>query len=137
MRIDITSSIIIFLFTILPKLIDLTLKVYKCTNLGDPDKEAMFLESDYEVVCWSSEHVRFILIVALPSFLIWCFLLPIKAIHYLHANKDEIHKPEYMNAYAFLIRGYHKDALETEFVNFYRKLILILLAIYGYFSGRF
>ncbi|EGR34627.1 hypothetical protein IMG5_005490 [Ichthyophthirius multifiliis] len=71
------ASSIIIQFTILPKILDLTLKAYKCVNLGDDDNPMLFLKADYDVKCWDKTHWQFIIFVALPSLLIWGIICPI------------------------------------------------------------
>lgn len=51
-----TVSIIIMLFALLPKIVDLTLRAYKCVNLGDPDNPLYYLKADYDIKCWESTH---------------------------------------------------------------------------------
>jgi hypothetical protein len=77
MHIDITASIIIVMFTILPKIIELNLKAFKCINLGDPETPEMYLQADPEIQCWQSAHWKFILFIAVPSMMIWTIICPL------------------------------------------------------------
>lgn len=70
----IIASTIIILFTILPKILDLTLKAYKCINLGDDDNPILYLKADYDIKCWESTHW-------LENIFIYYFIIYFKVIY--------------------------------------------------------
>lgn len=78
----------------------------------------------------------FIIFVAVPSLLVWGIVCPMQLFHFFREKKEKIFEKEYIEAYGFLLRGYTKKSISNEFIIFYRKLILIMIAIYADFSSR-
>lgn len=71
----------------------------------------------------------------MPSLLIWGVICPMQLFHFFNEKKERLFEKEYLEAYGFLLRGYTKKSIGNEFVIFYRKIILILIAIYIDFSS--
>jgi hypothetical protein len=63
------SSVVILLFILHPSLVRETLYLLPCQRLEDG---LSVLRTDPGIVCGTPEHVRWILMVAIPSMVVWC-----------------------------------------------------------------
>ncbi len=45
--------------------------MFLCKNLGTKKDPKYFLGKDYGIECWTSSHLKWSLLVAVPSLVIW------------------------------------------------------------------
>lgn len=56
--------------------------------------------------------------------------------HFFNDKAERLFEKEYIEAFGFLLRGYTKQSIGNEFVIFYRKIVLIFIAIYVDYSSH-
>ena len=85
---------------------------------------------DLEVQCWNDTHIRYSIIIAVPSLFIWGLGIPIFANIVLYKHRKELDVLEIREKYGFLYNGYKKKYFYWESVNMYRKIIIILISVF-------
>jgi len=73
--------------------------------LGDSSSDS-YLDGNLEIKCWESEHLKWALMVGLPSFVFWGLGLPIAAIWMLRRNQEKLHLDTMKAKFGFLYEGY-------------------------------
>jgi hypothetical protein len=91
--------------------------------------------NDLEVQCWSTDHINFSIILALPSIVIWGFGIPLFAWIVLSRNKNALDNIETRERYGFLYNGYKKSFYFWESVNMYRKISIIFISVFLRIAG--
>ena len=91
--------------------------------------------NDIEVEWWSTEHINYSLILAMPSLVIWGFGIPAFAWIVLAKNKDVLELTETREKYGFLYNGYKKNYYFWESVNMYRKITIIFISVFLKIAG--
>ena len=91
--------------------------------------------NDLEVECWSTEHLNYSFILAVPSLIIWGFGIPAFAWLILARNKNNLEKLEAREKYGFLYNGYKKNFYFWESVNMYRKITIIFISVFLKLAG--
>lgn len=93
----------------------------------DSDQRMMF---DLDVICWSTEHFNYSLIIAIPSIIIWGLGIPIFAWIILANNKNDLDDLKCREKYGFLYNGFKKKYYYWESVNMFRKIVIIFIAAF-------
>ena len=91
--------------------------------------------NDLEVECWSTEHINYSIILAIPSLIIWGFGIPAFAWIVLARNKKHLDLIETREKYGFLYNGYKKNFYFWESVNMYRKITVICISVFLKVAG--
>jgi hypothetical protein len=78
----------------------------------------MYLQDDPEVECWVGLHLKWVVFVSIPAFVIWGkkivivkgkgLGIPLFAFRLLRNNKQKLESLEYKCKYGFLYDGYKK-----------------------------
>ena len=127
---DVFAMFIIIVFIFNPKIIQNSLAAFKCTNLGDISYPQLYLEADPDIKCWESYHVKKVISIALPSFLVWGILSPLYVLRELKRNKDNLHELIWRTRYGFLLKGYRADSYYWELIVLYKKIGMIILIVF-------
>lgn len=90
---------------------------------------------DLKIECWSNEHSRYSLIIAVPSLIVWGFGIPAFAWVVLAKNKSNLDQLDTREKYGFLYNGYKKRYYFWESVNMYRKITIIFISVFLTISG--
>ena len=101
--------------------------MFQCQNLYRTDTQLTFLETDYNIQCWSETHTLWSLGLAIPAIIFWAFILPAPLFLFMKKHKTELYTQEYASRYSFLYRGYKKEIYFWEMLIFLRKYCLIFI----------
>jgi hypothetical protein len=80
--------------------------------------------------CWDYEHVKYILLIALPCCVVWIFGLPLLCLGLLYRSRERLTAESIQIKYSFLYKGYRPELYYWEFVILYRKVILVCTAVF-------
>eukprot|EP00357_Protocruzia_adherens_P024635 CAMPEP_0115027274 /NCGR_PEP_ID=MMETSP0216-20121206/35388_1 /TAXON_ID=223996 /ORGANISM="Protocruzia adherens, Strain Boccale" /LENGTH=199 /DNA_ID=CAMNT_0002402797 /DNA_START=88 /DNA_END=684 /DNA_ORIENTATION=- len=89
-----------------------------------------YLVADLSRTCWSSQHLTWSLLVALPGILVWGVLTPLIAIVVLHRNKEHLDKGTLKAKFGFLYQGYQRQYYFWELIILVRKLGVITIVVF-------
>jgi len=136
------TTLNVILFFLHPNLSRQFFLMLSCKDIGDASKTRYVL-GDMSVECFGSEHMTYLLLVALPMGVLWVLGIPLIAFLYLRANKDLIKMPTLMASKeelaaklkfdataGFLYRGYRANRYYWFLLEMARKVLLVGFAIF-------
>ena len=123
----VVASLVMILFILHPSLTKSMFSLYSCKELRPGE---LWLVADFDLRCWSSDHVKNILMVSVPSIGIWIFGLPIVCLLNLYRLRRGLLDPFTQLKFSFLYKGYHLKWYFWEFVILYRKVALVCAAVF-------
>jgi len=88
------------------------------------------MDEDPQHECWTAAHFSWALGVAMPSFLIWGLILPFILFRKLKKRSKNLHDLEVYAKYSFVYEGLKKNRYYWEFVNVFRKMIVIVIGVF-------
>ena len=106
---------------------------WKYSWLDIDDEQRIY--DDLEVECWSTEHINYSLMIAVPSIIIWGFGIPFFAWIVLSRSKDKLDLIDTREKYGFLYNGYKKTFYFWESINMYRKITVIFISVFLKIAG--
>ena len=87
------------------------------------------------IQCWSSTHVLYSLVLAVPSLIVWGFGIPLYAWIILAKHREDLDLIDIREKYGFLYNGYKKNFYFWESVNMYRKIWVIFISVFLKLAG--
>jgi len=119
-------SVTVLVFNVLPQVTKTMFSLFSCEDIeGD-----YWLSTDFSVECWDSQHTLYSVALALPSLLIWTVFLPTVCILYLRKRKQNLEDLSTKYVMGFLYHGYRAELYFWEFLVFYRKIFVIIIAVF-------
>eukprot|EP00949_MAST-11_sp_MAST-11-sp1_P001459 g1459.t1 len=130
-RSNFVVSVMVILFMVLPTLNQTAFQLLTCRAVGTEFRVA----GDFDIECFGSTHVSYILGVATPALLLYSIGVPMAAISLLRRlhRSDKLFEPREKSysasVYAFLYGGYKRDRYYWEVVIMVRKVLLNLILV--------
>ncbi|CAG9321390.1 unnamed protein product [Blepharisma stoltei] len=124
---DYCSTCIILLFLVHPGIVKKMFASFNCTEINYGE---YWLEEDLDVRCWNDDHIFYILVVSLPSIIIWGILLPTVCLFALVKSRNHLKELNVRLRFGFLFNGYQLSRYYWEFIIIYSKIILICLSVF-------
>ena len=121
------ATVVVILFILHPTVTKMMFSFFACMDLGTGD---FWLIADLSIKCWDSSHVRQILLVVLPSIVVWVVGLPSIAMFYLIFKRHKLDEWSVKQVFSFLYKGYERPYFYWEFVIVYRKVALISASVF-------
>ena len=122
------GTVINMLFMIHPLILKTTMEIFSCTTI----EGNKYLDTYMEDECWTGDHAKYAISVALPAFLLWGLGLPLFAFFRLK-NLYALHKLDtkyYQEVYGFLYLGYIKPKYWWQLVVLFRKFMVLVALIW-------
>lgn len=119
-------SFISIMFLLHPKLTEQSFSIFRCI---DVDENVSRVRLDTRIECFSSEHVKWCLLLGFPILLVWVIVIPVIAFLLLWCNikKDKTNK---VKAYMLILyQGLKTEKFYWEFVNTIRKVCLLIVLL--------
>jgi len=129
------TAFIIAIFMIHPSIVQMTFALLNCKQLGALDED-QYLIADMTAQCYDRTHMVFIAVVAAPMMVFYVFGAPIFVWWRLYMNRDELTKPfneikpDIINRYHFLIKGYEEQFYYWEIIIMMRKIVVVAIAVF-------
>ena len=117
-------SIVCTLFLFHPNITEQTLGLFEWVRVSEDDRR-MRMYMDYE--WYSFDHVKWILMIGFPGLIIWVIATPVIAFVILYRNRNNLEHDDVKRYYLILYQGLTRKAFYWEFVNTFRKIIIIAL----------
>ncbi|EAR84930.2 transmembrane protein, putative (macronuclear) [Tetrahymena thermophila SB210] len=106
-----------------PDLIQQIISLMSCRTIGDTN----YILSNVAFECYTQQHIKYLLIILLPFFILWILVLPILLFTILRVNKQKLDDPQVKIKYGFLYHEYKQKGYYWEFVKMIQKIIIIVL----------
>jgi len=121
------TSLVILYFLIHPDLVKQFFFALSCREIEPGER---WLSKNYDIKCWEGDHLFYVLVVILPSVIVWGMGLPCVFLGMLYKNRDVLHKFGMKAKYGFLYIGYEPQAFFWEFVILYRKVLVVTILVF-------
>ena len=89
-----------------------------------------YLTSDYEIMCFSAEHLKWVSFLVLPQLIFWLILFPGVILYYLVKNSSKLDESSIKETLCFFYWGFKRDHYYWEFVILLRKYLIIVITIF-------
>jgi len=127
----IVTTIIIICFEQQPEVLKSAFSLFDCVNLYREDHPLRFLQNSYDVQCWQGQHLFWLLVLALPTLLLWIIILPGSIVYILRKNRNKLDDPEIIHKYSFIYNGYQQNKYYWEAIIMLRKLMFITNSVFS------
>jgi hypothetical protein len=127
MREECAASVVIMFFLIQPNLVDAMFSLFSCQEIESGE---YWLTVDLSIRCWNSTHTLYLLAVGVPGTVIWVFGVPLICVGVLTKYRRRQDELWLKMQYGFLISGYTRRCFYWEFVILYRKVLIIMCAVF-------
>jgi len=121
---NIIVSAILIMFLLHPTITSSVFSLFKCYEF---DGQVRRLSIDMQFECWGKDHKYFTIAVGIPILLIWVVGIPLTGLTILVLNWKRLSDPIFMKKFIALYQGLWDWAFYWEFVNTFRKIILITI----------
>ena len=127
LKCELVNSIVVLFFIAHPSIVRLAFDMFNCkeVQLGE-----FWLTSYLNIRCWDTLHYRYAMAAALPGIVLWGALTPAAALITLIAHRTQLDQISSRIRYGFLYNGYQTSHYYWEFVILYRKMLIIVLAVF-------
>ena len=129
------ATIVIICFNLQPNIIKSCFELFQCKNLYRTDTPIQFLTSDYDLQCWTSEHMLWINSLSIPALVVWGLGLPVFVFYILRRNITNLESIDFRKKYSFLYVGYKQERWYWELFIVIRKLLLICIIVFAGFRS--
>ena len=113
------------MFLLHPTLVKSAFSLFECQHIED-DYYKMKAHLGFD--CYSSEHIFWILILAVPSLILWVIGMPLFAFIVLLLNRNSLDSGPVRRIFFVLYQGFKKNTFYWEFINTIRKVLLLLFS---------
>jgi len=121
------ATIVIIFFLILPNLVDSMFSLFSCQEI---EAGEYWLTIDLSIKCWNGKHTLYLLAVGIPGVVVWVFGVPLGCVGVLIKYRRRQDELWLKMQYGFLISGYTRHCFYWEFVILYRKILIIICAVF-------
>ena len=94
----------------------------KSIYLEETDVTLKFIHSNPSYECYTDLHVKYLLCMILPAFLVWVILIPIGMYRLLFKHRNEMGTKEANFKFGLMVEEYRKDKFYWEFFKMALKL---------------
>ncbi|CDW83870.1 UNKNOWN [Stylonychia lemnae] len=127
MQRQIIVASIVVLYSLHPTISRMSSSLFFCMEL---DQNEYWLQSDLQIRCWSSDHIKWSLGIGLSSLLIWTLGIPLAGYIYLTKNKKNLGDKKFFGKFRMMYQGLKPDCYYWEFANILRKTFLVLVNVF-------
>jgi len=125
-----------FIFLIYPTITSYTFGMFNCTEVEGVN----YLSVDFNIVCWSTDHIYLQLKYTLPALLIWVIGFPCVLFYVLYKNRHDLSSKETIVKYGLYYIGFNDKSFywQVMMVNMRRVLyIAIAVSVQSYNKNMF
>lgn len=123
---ELVSTVVISFFLLHPSLTKEYFSIFSCKEIeGD-----LWLNSNLDIKCFDSTHVKYSVSVALPAILVWVLGVPTLILAYLTKMRRRLAEIELKLRFGFFYNGFRRSHFYWEFLIVYRKISIICIAVF-------
>ena len=123
MRNNIMVTFYIICFLAYPLILTTSFSIYSCMEIDDGKK---YLRRDFQIECWTPEHMKMALSIGIPIIIIWVLAFPAFIFIRIKNNKVNLNDKNLLINYGLFYVGLNDEAFFWEIiVSNVRKLIFI------------
>ena len=110
-----------------PMLTKVGLEIFQCVRT---DEDQYNVRIDIDIQCFSTEHIKWALLIGCPIIVIWSIGWPMLVFIILCKNRKRLHDPEFEKYFLILYQGLKDKWFYWELVNTIRKVIMVAINVF-------
>ncbi|KAL4498518.1 hypothetical protein ABPG72_019636 [Tetrahymena utriculariae] len=103
-----------------PSIVKQNIQTISCRTISD----IQYIKANVSEQCYTTEHIKYTMVLILPSLAIWVFLIPIFFLKKMYDGRDRLDKIEMQYKFGFLYTEYKKTSYFWELVKVYQKTFI-------------
>ncbi|OMJ78092.1 hypothetical protein SteCoe_22156 [Stentor coeruleus] len=127
LRREFFTTIVVLFFLVYPNIVKAMFLNFSCVSV---DMEGSFLDQNTAIKCWTSNHTKYSLIIALPGIIVWAIGTPALVLLRLTKQRRFLHRDDNKIIFGFIYNGYKISHYYWEFIIMYRKIIMITVSVF-------
>ena len=120
---NIVISFISIVFLLYPRLVQSAFSMFECVSIDSGDNRSKIILYDS---CYGSNHIKWLLAIALQIIVIWVISMPLIALYLLYKNHNKNEDNKVKQYFLILYQGLKPRAYYWEFVNIFRKVWVLI-----------
>jgi len=124
---EMVATCVVCFFLVHPSLVRFQFAFLNCKELS---AGSYWLAAYLNIKCWDSIHLRYVLIVAVPSMILWTLGLPALCLMYIYKSRYRLALTYMKLRLGFIYNGYTPEKFYWEFIIIYRKILIISIAVF-------
>ncbi|OMJ86544.1 hypothetical protein SteCoe_11895 [Stentor coeruleus] len=121
------TTIVVLFFLVYPNIVKVMFLNFSCISI---DMKGSYLDENTEIECWSGNHMKYSLIIAMPGIIIWAIGIPTLVLIYLTKQRRFLHRDSNKIIFGFIYNGYKTTHFYWEFIIMYRKILMITVSVF-------
>ncbi|KAL4449210.1 hypothetical protein ABPG74_015592 [Tetrahymena malaccensis] len=114
-----------------PSVVKQNIQTISCRTISGIE----YIKANVSEECYTHEHIKYMLVLILPSLAIWVFLIPAFFLKKMYNGRDKLDKIEMQYKFGFLYTEYKKKSYFWEIVKVYQKtFITFFINIYDSYN---
>ena len=140
-KIVLSSSIIMFI--VYPSVCKQVFQLLACRGNLDPSSDngtpsqRTYILTELQVQCYDEQHAIYILLVGLPTLVLYVFGFPLISLLVLKRHKGKVLSDEVLYRYSMFLNGYREEYLFWECIISLRKALLTFVSVFFAQMGVF
>ena len=124
---ELITTMIVLFFLVHPNIVKVIFGSMACESI---DGTGYWLIDSLDIPCWTYKHIQMVLLVSLPSILLWVLFVPL-TVFIIMLKRRKLLTTDYNRVvFGFLFNGYKSDTFFWEFVILYRKILMICVSVF-------
>ncbi|EAS04602.2 transmembrane protein, putative (macronuclear) [Tetrahymena thermophila SB210] len=114
-----------------PSIVKQNIQTMSCRQISG----ILYIKSNVSEICYTGQHIKYILLFILPTLALWVFLVPLYLFRSMYKNREKLNKIDMQYKFGFLYTEYKKNSYFWELVKVYQKtFITFFINIYDSYN---
>ncbi|KAL4503050.1 hypothetical protein ABPG72_014279 [Tetrahymena utriculariae] len=114
-----------------PSIVKQNIQTISCRQVSG----VLYIKANVSEQCYTSQHIAYLLLLILPTLIVWVILIPIFFFKKMYDGKDQLDKINMQYRFGFLYTEYKKTSYFWELVKVYQKtFITFFINIYDSYN---
>ncbi|KAL4488635.1 hypothetical protein ABPG73_020334 [Tetrahymena malaccensis] len=114
-----------------PSIVKQNIQTISCRQISG----IQYIKANVSEQCYTSQHIEYMLLLILPTLILWVFLIPIFFFKKMYDGRDQLDKINMQYRFGFLYTEYKKTSYFWELVKVYQKtFITFFINIYDSYN---
>ncbi|KAL4486660.1 hypothetical protein ABPG73_003964 [Tetrahymena malaccensis] len=110
-----------------PNIVSSLISIVSCKNIDG----ISYIKSDSNYQCYTQEHIKYCLLILLPTLILWVFIIPLFILSRLIIQRNNLECISTRLKFGFLYQEFKSKYFYWEFVKSYKKILLVIIYNFG------
>jgi hypothetical protein len=148
LKVDVVVGSFVVIFFFYPSWVRAALSMFACYGLDEAGHEPYpqyalatarggYWVSNIQQPCWEGWHLKWTLLLGLPSVLLFCVAVPFATWVFLHMKSGNLQEPSFKQYASFLYHDYKPAAYNWEVVNMLQIALTVSIPVFRFTLGAY